>query len=177
LPIRHFSYIKNIEPGLPIFLFNYNGRKLHGIYDATSHGRLNINPHAWTNNGSTRTQFPAQVLVRIRKQCKSLPEDQYKKVLEKNYMDELCFRFELDHKQTAKLLSLFESSSATSPYNAPIRRPLQRYAPRNEDKSKLTSDDGAFAEFFNKASAVGAEFTLPTTRTWDSLFEETHGSD
>ncbi|KAF9589649.1 hypothetical protein IFM89_026682 [Coptis chinensis] len=32
-----------------------------------------------------------KVRVRIRKQCKSLSEDQYKKVLEKNYMDELCF--------------------------------------------------------------------------------------
>ncbi|KAF9603209.1 hypothetical protein IFM89_034542 [Coptis chinensis] len=92
-------------------------------------------------------------------------------------MDELCFRFELDHRQSAQLLSLFESSSATSPYNAPIRRPLQRYAPRNEDRPKLTSDDGASAEFFNEASAVGAEITLPTTRTWASLFEETHGSD
>ncbi|KAF9597513.1 hypothetical protein IFM89_019040, partial [Coptis chinensis] len=177
LPIRHFSYIKNIESGLPIFLFNYNGRKLHGIYEATSHGRLNINPHAWTNNGSNQTQFPAQVRVRIRKQCKSLSEEQYKKVLEKNYMDELCFRFELDHRQTAQLLYLFESSSATSPYNAPIRKPLQRSAPRNEDRLKLTSDDSASAEFFNEASAVGAEFTLPTTRTWASLFEETHGSD
>ncbi|KAF9622877.1 hypothetical protein IFM89_035007 [Coptis chinensis] len=177
LPIRHFSYIKNIEPGLPIFLFNYNGRKLHGIYEATSHGRLNISPHALTNNGSDQTQFPTQVLVRIRKQCKSLPEDQYKKVLEKNYMDELYFRFEVDHRQTAQLLSLFESSSVTSPYNASIKRPLQRYAPRNKGRSKLTSDDGASAEFFNEASVVGAEFTFPTTRTWASLFKETHGSD
>ncbi|KAF9623883.1 hypothetical protein IFM89_005651 [Coptis chinensis] len=45
------------------------------------------------------------------------------------------------------------------------------------DRPKLTSNDGASAEFFNEASAVGAEFTLLTTRTWASLFEETHGSD
>ena len=30
---------------LPIFLFNYNDRYLHGVYRATSHGEMEINPH------------------------------------------------------------------------------------------------------------------------------------
>ena len=30
---------------LPIFLFNYNDRYLHGVFRATSYGELEINPH------------------------------------------------------------------------------------------------------------------------------------
>ncbi|KAF9593234.1 hypothetical protein IFM89_020902, partial [Coptis chinensis] len=57
----------------------------------------------------------------------------------------------------------------------PSKNPRRKNA--KPDRPKLTSNDGASAEFFNEASAVGAEFTLLTTRTWASLFEETHGSD
>jgi len=30
---------------MPIFLFNYNDRLMHGIFRATSEGELEINPH------------------------------------------------------------------------------------------------------------------------------------
>lgn len=52
--------MRNVEPGLPLFLFNYSDRKLNGIFEAASHGQLNINPYGWTD-GSERTQYPAQV--------------------------------------------------------------------------------------------------------------------
>lgn len=61
LPPQHFSYVKNIEPGLPLFLFNYSDRKLHGIYEAASSGQMNIDPYGWTRDGSQKTQYPAQV--------------------------------------------------------------------------------------------------------------------
>ncbi|KAH0638816.1 hypothetical protein KY290_036118 [Solanum tuberosum] len=32
----HFSYVKNINPGLFLFLFNYKNRELYGIYEAAS---------------------------------------------------------------------------------------------------------------------------------------------
>lgn len=56
--------MKNISPGLPLFLFNYDDRTLHGIYEAASHGQMNIDPYGWTTDGSVRTQFPAQVLYK-----------------------------------------------------------------------------------------------------------------
>ncbi|KAF5206492.1 Development/cell death domain, Galactose oxidase, beta-propeller [Thalictrum thalictroides] len=126
LPAPHFSYIRNIEPGLPLFLFNYSDRKLHGIYEAAGHGKMNINPYGWTTNGSDQTQYPAQVRVRIRKQCQFLLEEQYKVVLHANYSDQKYFRFELDHAQTGELLSLFKSSPSTSSpttftYYSPMR--------------------------------------------------------
>lgn len=57
--------MKNIDPGLPLFLFNYSERKLHGIYEAASSGQMNINPYGWTTDGSERTPYPAQVLQKI----------------------------------------------------------------------------------------------------------------
>jgi len=44
-----------------LFLFNYSDRKLHGIFEATSHGGWNIDPTAWTEDGSGITLYPAQV--------------------------------------------------------------------------------------------------------------------
>lgn len=61
LPAHHFSYVKNIDPGLPLFLFNYSDRKLHGIFEAACPGQMNINPYGWTTDGSDRTLYPAQV--------------------------------------------------------------------------------------------------------------------
>ncbi|PIA37466.1 hypothetical protein AQUCO_03000204v1 [Aquilegia coerulea] len=87
---------------------------------------MNINPNAWTEDGTSKTQYPAQVHVRIRKQCHYLLEEQYSEIIQKNYYTQFQyrlgsnhkqnarrFRFELDHMQTAQLLSLFESSPLT----------------------------------------------------------------
>lgn len=52
----------NIDPGLPLFLFNYSDRKLHGIFEAASSGQMNINTYGWTADGAERTPYPAQVL-------------------------------------------------------------------------------------------------------------------
>jgi hypothetical protein len=65
LPAQHFSYVKNIDPGLPLFLFNYSDRKLHGIFEAASNGQMNINPYGWTTDGSEKTLYPAQVSYEI----------------------------------------------------------------------------------------------------------------
>lgn len=63
LPAQHFLYVKNIEPGLPLFLFNYSERNLHGIYEAASSGKMSIDSYAWTADGSDRTKYPAQELL------------------------------------------------------------------------------------------------------------------
>ncbi len=62
LPGQHFRYVKHIEAGMPLFLFNFVGLLLHGIFEAASDGALNINPNAWQSDKTARTQFPAQVI-------------------------------------------------------------------------------------------------------------------
>ena len=54
-------YVKKIEPGLPLFLYNYSDKTLLGIFEAASSGQMNIDPYAWTLEGSQRTPYPAQV--------------------------------------------------------------------------------------------------------------------
>ena len=62
LPAQHIKYVQHIRPGISLFLFNYSGRLLHGIYEAVGDGALNIDPSAWTE-GRGKTQFPAQVII------------------------------------------------------------------------------------------------------------------
>jgi hypothetical protein len=60
-PSVHYSYVKNVKVGMPMFLFNYSDRKLHGIFEAASPGQMYIDPNAWMHDGSSGTAFPAQV--------------------------------------------------------------------------------------------------------------------
>jgi hypothetical protein len=54
--------VKNVKPGMPLFLFNYNDRRLHGIFEAASLGQMSIDPYAWSNEDLLKTPFPAQVI-------------------------------------------------------------------------------------------------------------------
>ncbi|XP_070020754.1 uncharacterized protein, partial [Nicotiana sylvestris] len=109
LPIEHFSYVKNVHPGLPLFLFNYNDRKIHGIFEAVSSGQMHINPYSWTSDGYEKTRYPAQVQIRVRLQCQPLPENQFKPIILDNYYSQNHFWFELDHVQSNKLISKLAS--------------------------------------------------------------------
>ncbi|XP_076894776.1 uncharacterized protein LOC143547173 [Bidens hawaiensis] len=116
LPSSHYMYVKNIEPGLPVFLFNYTDRTLLGIFEAVSSGRKNIDPCAWSCDGSHLTAFPAQVQIRVKLQCKVLTENQYKPIIIANYYAPQHFWFELDHAQTNRLLSLMASQALSCPW-------------------------------------------------------------
>ncbi|PIA32675.1 hypothetical protein AQUCO_04400101v1 [Aquilegia coerulea] len=185
LPAIHFCYVKNIEPGLPLFLFNYSDRKLHGIYEAASNGEMNINPHGWTKNGSDNTQYPAQVRVCIRKQCKFLSEEQYRKVLYKSYSDNKRFRFELDHMQTGELLSLFDSSPvarscATFSNNPPMWNPSYGVVPNfntthEDDFLETSSIEETSSEHLMVESVLPNELPL-SARKWISHCEENSNS-
>ncbi|KAF7845261.1 ring canal kelch-like protein isoform X2 [Senna tora] len=124
LPAQHFSYVKNIDPGLPLFLFNYSDRKLHGIFEAASSGQMFIDPYGWTADGSERTLYPAQVQIRVRLQCQPLSEDKFRQVILDNYYFNNHFWFELDHGQTSKLMSLL-ASSAIGPGNYIPQKTMQ----------------------------------------------------
>ncbi|KAJ0088540.1 hypothetical protein Patl1_31458 [Pistacia atlantica] len=114
LPAQHFTYVKNIDTGLPLFLFNYSDRKLYGIYEAASPGKMNIDPYGWTTDGSERTLYPSQVQIRVKLLCQPLLEEQFKPVIEDNYYTNHHFWFELDHSQASKLISLASLAVSTS---------------------------------------------------------------
>ncbi|KAG8084909.1 hypothetical protein GUJ93_ZPchr0010g7247 [Zizania palustris] len=100
LPSIHYSYVRNVKPGLPLFLFNYSDRRLHGIFEAASPGQMCIYPYAWSHDGSLKTPFPAQVRIYTRTPYPPLLESQFRAVLSDNYYNHHHFYFELDHVQT-----------------------------------------------------------------------------
>ncbi|KAK4433375.1 B2 protein, partial [Sesamum alatum] len=111
LPASHYSYVKNVTPGLALFLFNYSDRKLHGVFEAASPGQMNINPYAWiTSEGTESTPYAAQVRVNVRRQCRPLLEEDFKPIIAKNYYAKRLFWFELDKEQTSRLTKIFLSS-------------------------------------------------------------------
>lgn len=58
LPSGQAHFVKQVKAGMLLFLFEYERRELHGVYQATSDGAMNIVPHAYSSSGK---QFPAQV--------------------------------------------------------------------------------------------------------------------
>ncbi|KAJ3693805.1 hypothetical protein LUZ60_009285 [Juncus effusus] len=138
LPSIHFSYIRNIEQGLPLFLFNYSDRQLHGIFEAAGPGQMNIDPYAWSEDGHIRTPFPAQVRIYTRTSCIPVPEAQFKKTIVDNYYKDFHFWFELDHSQTKHLMALFKPG--TNYFPAPIRakHPLNKIVVQQNISYKKT---------------------------------------
>ncbi|KAI3830708.1 hypothetical protein MKX03_009909 [Papaver bracteatum] len=183
LPALHFAYIKNIKPGLPLFLFNYSDRKMHGIYEAASIGEMNINPYGWSQNGQERTQYPAQVRICIRKQCKPLSEGQYKPIIIDNYNTEVHFWFELDHSQTNRLIWLFESSPIDVPVY-PRAAPKQKLASKPSKKVECedsweTVSDSTVTKLNQHEVAIESPAKLPqyeskwgVLRDWNSESDE-----
>jgi hypothetical protein len=62
LPDNFSSFVKNVKAGMILFLFQFEDRKLYGVFKAISDGGMNIVPRAYASSGK---QFPAQVVICI----------------------------------------------------------------------------------------------------------------
>lgn len=111
LPQRYRDSVRAIQPGLPLFLYNYTTHQLHGIFEAASFGGSNIDPTAWEDKKCKgESRFPAQVRIRVRKLSKPLEEDSFRPVL--HHYDGPKFRLQLSVPETLALLDLFTESSS-----------------------------------------------------------------
>lgn len=154
LPINHLCYIQNVKPGMPIFLFNYSSREMHGVYRAISKGRVNINPHAWTKEDSKKkTPFPAQVEVEVLTDRKPLKEYEFKEAIRENYTNPVIFKFELDQQQVHRLCELFDTSLTPQ---LPDPKPLPLSPPPPEEEPQSSSVGGRYSKYsrrFGKQSS------------------------
>ncbi|KAL3631356.1 hypothetical protein CASFOL_024340 [Castilleja foliolosa] len=92
LPDAHYSYVKNINPGLVLFLFNYSDRNLHGIFKAVSRGQLNLDNQAWAScEGVDYSPYAAQVQMDFQTKCRPLFEDEFKPIIGMNYYSEKLY--------------------------------------------------------------------------------------
>ncbi|XP_016441989.1 DCD domain-containing protein NRP-B [Nicotiana tabacum] len=106
LPPRYRDSVRQITPGLPLFLYNYSTHQLHGIFEAASFGGSNIDPTAWEDKKNTgESRFPAQVRVVTRKICEPLEEDSFRPIL--HHYDGPKFRLELNIPEAISLLDIF----------------------------------------------------------------------
>ncbi|KAF3440950.1 hypothetical protein FNV43_RR19236 [Rhamnella rubrinervis] len=107
LPQKYKDSVRAITPGLPLFLYNYTAHQLHGVYQAVSFGGSNIDPTAWEDRKCRgESRFPAQVRIRIKKNCKPLEEDAFRPIL--HHYDGPKFRLQLSVPEALALLDLFK---------------------------------------------------------------------
>ncbi|CAI9088008.1 OLC1v1022235C1 [Oldenlandia corymbosa var. corymbosa] len=105
LPMAFADFVEAVRPGMILFLYEYESRKLHGVFEATSNGQLNIVPHAFRS--CSPKSFPAQVRVRVIRDCPPLLEDEFRDAIADNYYDNHKFKFGLSEQQVIRLQRLF----------------------------------------------------------------------
>ncbi|KAK9291987.1 hypothetical protein L1049_019939 [Liquidambar formosana] len=106
LPPFYADFVKKVKVGMVLFLFEYEQRKLYGVFEATSDGAVNIVPHAYRSSGK---QFSAQVRISTIWYCNPLSEHDFHDAIEDNYFAVKKFNFGLSRDQVHRLLWLFDS--------------------------------------------------------------------
>ncbi|GMI72979.1 hypothetical protein like AT2G35140 [Hibiscus trionum] len=104
LPSSQSHFVKQVQSGMILFLFEFERRELHGVFQACSDGAMNIVPHAFSSSGM---QFPAQVKFRPLWNCHPVCENEFCDAIRENYFSRNKFRFGLSEDQVRRLLSLF----------------------------------------------------------------------
>ncbi|KAL3156157.1 hypothetical protein ABBQ32_012446 [Trebouxia sp. C0010 RCD-2024] len=111
----HWSLVKEIIPGTPCFLFNFNTKELHGVFRAVSAGSWNIDPLAFGGKPKEGSMYPAQVRVEYCPRCPPMEEQYFKPAIASNYFNPNRFRWELNERQVEELLDLFLGVGAPWP--------------------------------------------------------------
>ncbi|XP_024540097.1 uncharacterized protein LOC112349609 isoform X1 [Selaginella moellendorffii] len=91
LPASNQANVLRVAPGTVLFLFNYDTKELSGVYEAVSHGAMNIVADAFEEWGS----FPAQVEVRRVLKCQELPFSHFKRAILENFFTDKKFHYDL----------------------------------------------------------------------------------
>ncbi|KAM7271638.1 hypothetical protein ACFE04_030852 [Oxalis oulophora] len=167
LPSGQSNFVKQIKDGMILFLFEFERRELHGVFQACSDGAMNIVPHAFTSTGK---QFCAQVQVTRIWTCSPLSECEFYDAIRENYFSAKKFNFGLSQDQVHSLLSLFSlrklrdqrphkqisSSGASELSGYPVRemRPVDdvKYNPNTEGRGGLVFPSGSENSFDNSLS-------------------------
>ncbi|KAB2060867.1 hypothetical protein ERO13_A10G044700v2 [Gossypium hirsutum] len=104
LPYSQYHFVKQVKAGMILFLFEFERRELHGVFQACSDGEMNILPHAFNSSGK---QYPAQVKFIFMWNCHPLSENEFRDAIRENYFSKHKFKFGLSEDQVRRLLSLF----------------------------------------------------------------------
>ncbi|GKV36886.1 hypothetical protein SLEP1_g44970 [Rubroshorea leprosula] len=104
LPSSYAHFVNHVKAGMILFLFEFERRELHGVFEASCDGEMNIVPNAFNSLGK---QFPAQVKFTHLWSCTPLSEEEFRDAIRENYFSAKKFSFGLSEDQVLRLLSLF----------------------------------------------------------------------
>ncbi|XVF25393.1 hypothetical protein REPUB_Repub13aG0209000 [Reevesia pubescens] len=104
LPHSQSHFVKQVKAGMILFMFEFERRELHGVFQACSDGGMNILPHAFSLSGK---QLPAQVKFTPMWYCRPLHENEFRDAIRENYFSRNKFNFGLSKDQVRRLLLLF----------------------------------------------------------------------
>lgn len=122
LPPPQINFVKKVKCGMVLFLFEFEERKLFGVFQAISDGALDIVPHAYNGKFPAQVSFyvlhPVQCLgtyfsnvdaisscqIRVRSiwDCKPLNECDFRGDILDNYYTSNKFNFGLSKLQVFK---------------------------------------------------------------------------
>ncbi|CAM0913017.1 unnamed protein product [Alopecurus aequalis] len=125
------DFIQRVKAGAALFLYDVNQHKLHGVFEATSDGAMNIVPDAYASTGF---QYPCQIRFKRIWFCKPLMESEFEDAVQDNYFYRNKFTYGLSHQQVVKLLHLFSSRNRLQPRQNPR---LQYEQPRGSEISSV----------------------------------------
>ncbi|DBA85703.1 TPA: hypothetical protein ACH3X1_005274 [Trebouxia sp. C0004] len=114
---------------MPIFLFNYTDKMMHGIFRAITPGTQNINPQGWTSISHTSfTRYPAQVKVGLFEKCWPIVDRDFKQAVQGAFFTDRQFNYQLTADEARKLCDMFSKLATKRLYQAqlgthPSRRP------------------------------------------------------
>ncbi|KAL5079014.1 hypothetical protein RYX36_007435 [Vicia faba] len=123
LPDSFSSFVNNVKAGMILFLFEFEARKLYGVFKAISDGGMNIVPHAYASSGK---RYPSQVKFARILCCDPLFEDEFCHVICDNYFTTYKFNFGLSKYQVESLMRLFNSRKHEVPHSLHQKRKKKR---------------------------------------------------
>lgn len=119
LPASNWNWVQHVREGMPIFLFNYTDKMMHGIFRAITPGTQNINPEGWTSISHTSiTRYPAQVKVELFEKCRPIVDRDFKQAIQGAFFTDRQFNYQLTADEARKLCDMFSKSATKRLYQA-----------------------------------------------------------
>ncbi|KAF9668200.1 hypothetical protein SADUNF_Sadunf15G0104500 [Salix dunnii] len=165
LPSGQADFVKQVKAGMILFLFEFERRELHGVFQACSDGTVNIVPHAYSSSGK---QFPAQVKFIQLWQCDALSENEFRDAIIENYFSPYKFNFGLSERQVEKLLLLFSKRKIK---DGLLERQFSRYNVAKEARS--VTGDGSFVTIDTEKDERNAGATFGSSISTENFGDST----
>jgi hypothetical protein len=153
LPRRDLDLVAACQPGrTALFLFNFTTRELHGVFVASSPGRLNLDGDAWKRSlyhrpGSARagagtSPFPSQVKFAIVREFSPLHEDRFSHLFRGT--NRVASLSGAQVRDLIRLFVQYDTLKATPNPGALSREPMDHHGDGGGDAGMRRGGGGAF---------------------------------